>query len=366
MAPPIPCLLRCRRGDRASCLHRAWGTAHILLGLRRGRWGAARGEDYDDDHVAYSRRLSRPELRVVRRHYKAVLLTCLLGLVVAAASLSLPATERAAGPATERAAELASATSGRTGPAPHLLLPLSGLRLPDLDQEAPRGLEIKARGRSRYALGFRSAVRNVGVGPLIVVGSRPDRRTDKMHANQLVKGVDGARTRVPNVGWIRYVDSPSHSHWHYLEFDRYELQSYELRRFGGGAAVRDRKTGFCLGDRYRVRGLKLVNRPAEPVYTGNCGLSKPGLLHVREGISVGYGDDYSAFLEGQSLPLDGLPDGRYLLIHRVNEAGGLQELSKANNAASVLLALHWRERGPVIRVLARCPKSAFCSPRPPG
>jgi hypothetical protein len=105
-----------------------------------------------------------------------------------------------------------------------------------------------------------------------------------------------------------------------------------------------------------------VDSPAEPVYTGRCGLSRPGLLHVREGISVGYGDDYSAFLEGQSLPLDGLPGGRYLLIHRVNEAGGLRELSQANNAASVLLALHWRNGRPHIQVLARCPRSASCSP----
>src|SRR6187401_3097568 len=238
---------------------------------------------------------------------------CLLGLAVAAASLSRPA--------TEHPAEVASPTAGPTE--------VPALLLPDLDQEVPSGLEIQAGRGSHYALGFRSAVRNVGDGPLIVVGSRPDRRTNKMRAHQIIETVDGAHTRVPNVGWIRYVDSPGHSHWHYLEFDRYELQTYELRRAGGGdAAVRDRKTGFCLGDRYRVRGLGLVDSPAKPVHTAYCGLSKPSRLHVREGISVGYGDDYSAFLEGQSLPLDGLLHGRYLLIHRVNEAGGLQELSQ--------------------------------------
>jgi hypothetical protein len=183
-----------------------------------------------------------------------------------------------------------------------------------------------------------------------------------MRADQLVETVGGPRRRVRNVGRLRYVASPDHSHWHYLEFDRYELQSYELRPSGGGqAVVRDRKTGFCLGDRFRVRGPRLENSPVAPVYTGFCGLSMPGLLQVTEGISVGYGDDYSAFLEGQSLPLDGLPDGRYLLIHRVNEVGGLHELSQANNAASVLLALHWRQGRPRIHVLASCPGSASCS-----
>ena len=48
-------------------------------------------------------------------------------------------------------------------------------RLPDLDQAAPSGLVItRAGSRSRpvYRLGFRSAVSNVGDGPLIINGHR--------------------------------------------------------------------------------------------------------------------------------------------------------------------------------------------------
>src|SRR4051794_25973246 len=48
-------------------------------------------------------------------------------------------------------------------------------RLPDLDQEAPGELSIQldeVGGRPSYRLGFRSAVRNVGAGPLVLVGSR--------------------------------------------------------------------------------------------------------------------------------------------------------------------------------------------------
>ena len=81
---------------------------------------------------------------------------------------------------------------------------------------------------------------------------------------------------------------------------------------------------------------------------------------MREGISVGYGDDYSAFLEGQDLPLDGLPDGRYVLVHRVNADRGLKELTYANNAASVLLDLRWQNGQPSLRVLARCRDTADC------
>ena len=66
------------------------------------------------------------------------------------------------------------------------------------------------------------------------------------------------------------------------------------------------------------------------------------MLGIQEGISVGYGDDYPANLEGQYLRLSGLAAGRYVLVHRVNGARHLQELDYRNNAASLLLQLRWR------------------------
>src|SRR6476646_2737149 len=61
--------------------------------------------------------------------------------------------------------------------------------LPDLDQEPPSELGIRtavADGRTIYVLGFRSAVRNIGAGPLIVNGARPDTRTRSMTVDQLI------------------------------------------------------------------------------------------------------------------------------------------------------------------------------------
>ena len=83
---------------------------------------------------------------------------------------------------------------------------------------------------------------------------------------------------------------------------------------------------------------------------------------MTEGISVGYGDDYAAYLEGQSLRLTGLPAGRYALVHRVNENGLLRESRASNNAASVLVALSWRAGRPSVTVLRRCPGRRTCEP----
>ncbi len=232
----------------------------------------------------------------------------------------------------------------------------SSERLPDLDQEAPGQLEVTYdRARRGHYLGFRSAVRNLGRGPLIVTGRRPGRATRTMAAEQVIERSDGPHDVVEGVGRLRYVRSPDHEHWHFLGFERYELR----RATGRAALVSDRKTGFCLGDRYGVRGRELRARPPSPVYTGRCGLNSNHLLTLTEGISVGYGDDYEPTLEGQSLRLTGLPAGRYVLVHRVNVGRALRESNYANNASSMLVELRWRGR-PTVRALRSCPQRASC------
>ena len=231
--------------------------------------------------------------------------------------------------------------------------------LPDLDQEPPTGLVITrapAAARATWRLGFRSAVSNVGDGPLILEGRRPSRVAPTMRADQVIVRDGAPQELIRHAGRLRYIRLPDHQHWHLLGFER-----YELRRPGGGRAlVTDRKSGFCLGDRYSVTGHELPARPGAPIFTSRCGLEHPALLGIREGISVGYGDDYQANLEGQWLALDGLSPGRYLLVHRVNVGRRLRERAYANNAASLRFRLRWRHGGPVIDRLKTCPDSAHC------
>jgi hypothetical protein len=247
----------------------------------------------------------------------------------------------------------ASSTTSTTQPT------LRNTRLPDLDQEAPQDIVVRRDGAS-WRLGFRSAVRNVGDGPLIVLGTR-DAASRDMTVAQVLERPNAAPHVVADVGKMRYTISPDHQHWHYLQFERYELQRSELRAAGSDKVlVRDRKTGFCLGDRYQIDAPLPPTAPPGPVYVDNCGYDSPELQVVRAGISVGYGDDYAAFLEGQDLAIDGLPDGRYVLVHRVNVDGRLFELSEKNNAASVLLDLRWERGTPKVRVIKSCADTDRC------
>lgn len=210
--------------------------------------------------------------------------------------------------------------------------------LPDLDQEPPHALSVVQR-QGRLLLVFGSAVDNAGPGELVVVGRREGR---EMRTWQVV----GGRRYVLDVR-LRYVHSETHEHWHFPAFER-----YELRRRDGTLVGRDRKTGFCLRDAYATPAA--LDR--RPVWTGECRRGDTDAQTVREGISVGFGDDYVPQKEGQSIDVTRLRPGRYVLVHRANPDRVLRERSYANDAASVLIVLNGRR----VTLLRRCPDSPRC------
>ena len=226
--------------------------------------------------------------------------------------------------------------------------------LPDLVVKVPYDLELTLVGK-RWRLGFASASSNLGAGPLIVQGRRRPGATT-MVTVQEIRRTDGSTREVRGAGQLHYVVSPDHEHWHFVPFMRYELH----RASGSGPVLRDHKTGFCLGDRYDTHAI-LPGKPVFRAFGSRCGLRSPGRLGVREGISVGYGDDYNPTLEGQYVDITGLPAGRYVLVHRVNETGALEESRTDNNASSLLIRLSWRGGRPSVEQLRRCRGREACS-----
>jgi hypothetical protein len=228
--------------------------------------------------------------------------------------------------------------------------------LPELDQRAPRNLTIQRAGH-RFVLGFTSATDNVGAGPLWIRGERPLPRGD-MSASQLIRRVDGSVRVVRDVARIRYTWSSSHSHFHVLHFQRFELR----RAADFSLVARDRKTGFCLADHYGLARRRVRNfRP--PRFLGDCGKGRPDLLRVEQGSSPGYTDRYPAHFHGQNLDVTRVPPGLYVLVNRANADGKLHERTPANNAASVRLRLTWpdgRRNAPRVAVLRVCEGSERC------
>ncbi len=232
--------------------------------------------------------------------------------------------------------------------------------LPDLRQLVPDEMGIVVTRGGRERLVFSSTVVNDGPGPFVIEGRRRSRRTPLMTANQVVFRSDGSPVRVRDVGRLRYVRSPDHSHWHLLK-----LEIFELRHPDTGALVApDRKTGFCPGNRYVVqRGLPVNwSRRAFGLRNDNhCGKGKARALAVLESISPGWADVYKPNLEGQFIDVTGVPAGRYVLVNRANAQRRMRETSYDNNVSSASVELiRTPGRRPTVRTLNYCRESAIC------
>ncbi len=253
-------------------------------------------------------------------------------------------------------------TDGLSGPdwaqTHRSLVPRPDERLPDLDQRAPAELVVVQSGRS-FRLGFASSTENRGDGPLVIRGARLPGQP--MRAHQIVELEGGATRLVRDIGRMHYELHPPHYHWHLESFVRYELR----RASDFVVVVRDRKSGFCLVDRWGRVSTRVPGSGA-PRFVGDCGAGQPDARHVLEGTSVGFIDRYPAFFHGQDLDLTRLPAGRYVLVHRANPNRTIRELRYSDDAASVLMQLTWphgRSSPPRVSILHRCEGSEQCSSR---
>jgi hypothetical protein len=167
---------------------------------------------------------------------------------------------------------------------------LSPLLLPDLDQRPPLAVSARWGGsvKDRHVLlVFTSSLENVGYGPLIVTGQRLSGGMPTMRAKQLIPLRGGGFRRVSGTGRLRYNVSPSHSHWHLLPFEQYELRTLDGRRI-----VRDHKSGFCLVSDHRSPLPTRGPPGTHPIDRSDCARDKPAARRVLEGIAVGWGDIY--------------------------------------------------------------------------
>jgi hypothetical protein len=236
-----------------------------------------------------------------------------------------------------------------------------GRFVPDMVMRLPGRVGVVTRPSSRgprTLLTFDTAVENYGAGPLIVRASQPSSgaiSSTFMPAWQVVARSDGRRERVGGAMRIVYVEGGGHSHWHLEDFQR-----FELRTVSGTPLRRDRKTGFCLGDRYDASpSVRMAGEPARSVYRARCGLNQPGRSSLTQGISVGFGDRYPARLEGQFVNITGLATGRYVLVLTVDPEGRMLDMHEDNDTSSVLVKIVRGARTRA-RILSWCNGTASC------
>jgi Lysyl oxidase len=247
---------------------------------------------------------------------------------------------------------------------------------PDLIQVPPPTSSIRVgtdTDTGQWAITFASIVGNVGAGPLEVRGELGPDASD-MTAYQWVYSQDSTTpTKLPDpIGTVHYDTDPSHNHWHFQPFDDYELVS-----LADGHVYSDQKEGFCLVNFPPLpAGTPLAGPPGlesdynigvqgQPGYF--CYQGDPTATTIREGISVGWSDEYTGLRSGTDVLLTSVPAGRYDLVQKVNSSHAIQELDYTNNAWSAVVDISYPDGQPAAVVRATCPGVSTCTyTDPPG
>lgn len=330
--------------DRAPGLVRAAGcggfpfTKGMVWGIDRG-W-AVNVFSTDDPPVLRAPRRRVPSGRYTVRVQIAARYARLFAIPPRAARVTLAATVKRVrrrsrrGPDGSRPADFVTARTRRLRAVSAVTAPDPSV-VPDLVALPSYGIVI-ANGRRRSVIRFNSTSWNAGPAPLVIEGFRRP-RSSVMAAYQFFHDATGQSVGRAPAGTMRYHGSGGHDHWHFLQFAQYYLLDASKR-----TRLRGTKQSFCLVPTDAV-DLTLPGAAwqVEPTTLSSaCGT--PSSIWIRETLPVGWGDTYGAGLDGQSLDVTGLANGRYHLRTRVNPLGVLRERTTANNVATRTIRLTGR------------------------
>jgi hypothetical protein len=154
-----------------------------------------------------------------------------------------------------------------------------------------------------------------------VIGNSDDQR---QKVDQRVYRSDGTYYDLP-AGDMAY--HPTHAHFH---FDNYATYTLKPINAPGASSRTGAKQTFCIMDTDKING-RLPGAPKRAGYT-TCS-------NTVQGMSVGWGDQYRYYLDGQSIDITGLPDGDYRLTIEVDQSNLLLETNEADNVSSIDIRL---------------------------
>jgi hypothetical protein len=175
---------------------------------------------------------------------------------------------------------------------------------------------------------------NAGPGPLVI-------QPQYNPASGTYSGTQYLYTLSPAGAWTvsRTIPIAGEFFWHaehgHFHFPLASFGLYAVAPNGGpGAAVAiSPKIGFCIDDSY-IYDSTIPNAGALGNLLGSC--SDPTTLR---GLSIGAVDEYDRSDPGQSIPIDGVPDGTYWFRAIVDPDNFLADSDKTNNETDVLLRI---------------------------
>ncbi len=195
---------------------------------------------------------------------------------------------------------------------------------PNLTPFPAKDIRVVTGSDGRLYLRFSTLSWNKGWGPLELIAGTVDNANGKQEVLQRIYSSNGSSRDVSAGSFLWHA---GHNHFH---FDDYALYTLQFASAPGASDRTSAKTTFCVMDTTRVN-TKLPGAPKRAAYK-TCGATK-------QGMSVGWGDQYGYQLAGQAIDITDLPNGDYNLKIEIDPKDHLVELDRSDNISNVLLRL---------------------------
>lgn len=209
----------------------------------------------------------------------------------------------------------------------------TSLNYPDLRVIVPTSRMSIVQTASGREFQYTHDTFNGGSGPLEIQPSY-NPATGTYQGYQHVYTLDASRRwslaqSIPVAGVFVFHAEHGHFHFPFVSFGLYAVNA--TGGIGNPVAVSP-KVGFCIGDSF-IYDSTLPNAGAFGNW-GSC--SDPTSIR---GLSIGAVDEYDRSDPGQSIPIDGLPDGTYWFRAIADPNNFLAESDKTNNETDVKLTI---------------------------
>ncbi|MEZ5165725.1 MAG: lysyl oxidase family protein [Acidimicrobiales bacterium] len=216
--------------------------------------------------------------------------------------------------------------------------PRGNPQLPDLVPAPPVDVHTRLDDETgRWTLRFSSTLANVGDGPFILHARRTG--AGWTVEQEVAFSEEGGASH--GVGVDMAWGGDGHDHWHIRDVAHYQLLAADDAAQIDEDSLVDGKIGFCFFDSGRaVEGLG----DDDPTYHHeSCGAEDD--REIGMGLSVGWHDEYTFALPGQSIDIHGVPDGVYRLVAVADPDAAFDESDETNNETFVDLELSTTEAG---------------------
>lgn len=143
--------------------------------------------------------------------------------------------------------------------------------------------------------------------------------------------------------------SPAHGHIHFVGFDDTGLYTIGPDGRPGREVSKQPDKGRCASDSENVLFGRPGDGPPRYYIPGTCDTNDhqdphdplfAGQSYFRSGISAGWDDKYPWFIPDQYIDVTNVPDGRYLIVDRINAAGNVVESNRRNDVSVACVEFH--------------------------